>query len=270
MYRVLVPVDTDVGRSLHQAQYVARLAAVAGDVEATVLHVAPEWTDRHFSKVEAATDAAEYLADEGVAVRRVLEKGHVAREILDAAAAADSHEIVMGGRKRSGVAMVVLGSTVRDVMLSAERPVTVTGRSRVSRQATYRLLVPVDEDEARARDQAAYVTGLPNAPEAAEVTVLYVQDSADRDEFAENDAAVAAADAIARAGIAVDRVAAAGRISRRIVGHALERRADDVVMGGRKRSGIQNVLLGSTTQDVLLSDLHPVTIAGSGPGGSGS
>jgi len=155
MYRVLVPVDTNVGRALHQAKYVARLATVAGDVAATVLHVAPEWMSRRFSGVEAASDAAEYLEDEGVRVSRVVEQGHVSRRIVEAAAERECAEVVMGGRKRSGVAMVVLGSTVQDVMLSAERPVTVTGTSRVSRADTFRVLLPVDTDEGRARDQAA-------------------------------------------------------------------------------------------------------------------
>lgn len=262
MYRVLVPVDADVSRAFRQARYVARLATVAGDVEATVLHVGPEWMNRRFSKVQAASDAADYLEDEGVDVARRVAKGHVAREILDAAAEDDAREIVMGDRKRSGVAAVVLGSTVRDVMLSADRPVTVTGKRRVDDAARYRILVPVDRDEDRARAQAAYVTGLPNAPAVAEVTVLYVQGDEGR-AFADVGAAVLAADRIDDGGIEVERAAVGGRVSRQIVSHALSTRADDVVMGGRKRSGVQRVLLGTTTQDVLLSTERPITITGS-------
>lgn len=263
MYRVLVPVDTNVGRALRQAKYVARLSAVAGDVAATVLHVAPEWMSRRFSAVDAAHDAAEYLESEGVQVSRAVEQGHVSRTVVERAAEDDCHEVVMGGRKRSGVAMVVLGSTVQDVMLSAERPVTVTGRSSVPTADVYRLLLPVDTSEERARDQAAYVTGLPAASERAEATVLYVQDSGTRDEFGENDAAVAAAEVLTDAGVAVERVAAGGRVPQKILSHAVERGVDDIVMGGRKRSGVQKVLLGSVTQDVLLSDERPVTITGS-------
>jgi nucleotide-binding universal stress UspA family protein len=263
MYRVLLPVDTNVGRALRQAKYTARLAAVAGDVEATILHVSPEWMNRRFSDVDAATDAAEYLEGKGVDVVRSVEKGHVSRQIIESAAENDCDEIVIGGRKRSGVARVVLGSTVQDVLLSADRPVTVTGTSRVSEADTYRILLPVDTSEERARDQAAYVANLPNASERAEVTVLYVQDSEARDEFSENEAGVVAADALEDAGISVERVVSGGKASPKIVSQAVDLGVDDIVMGGRKRSGIQKALLGSTTQDVLLSDERPVTITGS-------
>ncbi|MFB6301705.1 MAG: universal stress protein [Haloferacaceae archaeon] len=263
MYRVLLPVDTNVGRALHQAKYVGRLATVADELAATVLHVAPEWMNRHFSQVEAASDAAEYLEEQGVDVTRVVAEGHVSRQIVDHASERDCHEIVIGGRKRSGVTMVVLGSIVQDVLLSADRPVTVTGKSRVSTADTYRILLPVDTSEERARDQAAYVAGLPNAADRAEVTVMYVQDSGALDKFSENDAAVAAADTLADAGISVDRVTAGGNVSPKIVSRAVNLGVDDIVMGGRKRSGIQKALLGSTTQDVILSDERPVTITGS-------
>jgi len=107
------------------------------------------------------------------------------------------------------------------------------------------------------------VTRRVDAPERVEATVLYVQDSSGRDEFSGNDAAVAAAERLAEAGVSVERVAVGGRPSRKIVSRAVELRADDIVMGGRKRSGLQKVLLGSVTQDVLLSDERPVTITGS-------
>jgi nucleotide-binding universal stress UspA family protein len=80
-----------------------------------------------FEDVAAAVDAAEYLEGEGVSVERVAIGGEVARKIIQKADELDADSIVMGGRKRSGVQKVLLGSTVQDVMLSAERPVTITG-----------------------------------------------------------------------------------------------------------------------------------------------
>nr|WP_197427964.1 universal stress protein [Halogeometricum sp. CBA1124] len=55
------------------------------------------------------------------------EGGEVERKILRTADERDADGIVMGGRKRSGVQKVLLGSVALDVMLSADRPVTLTG-----------------------------------------------------------------------------------------------------------------------------------------------
>lgn len=262
MYEVLVPVDTDVSRSLGQAKYVARLADDPDDVEVTVLYVIPEWRKGRFSENDAAVEAVEYVESEGLSVNRAIEEGSVSQRIVAHAADGDVDEIVMGGRKRSGVAMVILGSTVQAVVLSADRPVTVTGASAVSGDGTYGVLVPVDTDEGRARHQAEYVAGLPNAGERVEATVLYVSPQHTTRGFDENDAAVAAADVLADAGVSVDRVAASGDVPRRIVDLAAERDVADVVMGGRKRSAIQKAVLGSISQDIVLSVDRPVTITG--------
>ena len=51
----------------------------------------------------------------------------MASKIRAHAAEIDAESIVLGGRKRSGVAKVVMGSIAMDVLLSTERPVTLTG-----------------------------------------------------------------------------------------------------------------------------------------------
>ncbi|WP_049935684.1 universal stress protein [Haloplanus natans] len=272
MYRVLVPVDANTNRARHQAQYVARFPDSEGSVAATVLYVAPpdQFTSRDevsFSAVDSAATAAEELERAGVDVDRRVDGGSVARAIVDAIGDVDADEVVMGGRKRSGVATVLLGSTVLDVLLSTERPVTVTGERVGLGEGPRRLLVPVDASEERARRQAEYVAGLPGDPTAIEAVVFYVfrhQDyaGAPPHEFAEVESAVAAADALEAAGVTVERVAGGGEVSRRILRAAEDHAVDGIVMGGRKRSGVQKVLLGSTVRDVLLSAERPVTLTG--------
>jgi len=272
MYRVLVPVDSNTNRARHQAQYVARLSEADSTVAATVLYVAPpgrfESADEvSFSAVDSAATAAGMLEGAGIEVDRRVDSGSVSRAIVDAIADVDADEVVMGGRKRSGVTAVLLGSTVQDVLLSTERPVTVTGTGVSLGEGTRKVLVPVDSNGERAQRQARYVTKLPGDPSAIEATVFYVfrhQDyaGAPPHEFEDVDSAVAAAEMLEDAGVTVERVVEGGEIARRILRAAEDRDVDDIVVGGRKRSGVQKVLLGSTVRDVLLSAERPVTLTG--------
>lgn len=272
MYEVLVPVDADENRALNQAKHVARLPEAGEEVEATVLYVAgaeefKQADEVVFSEIDAAVQAAEYLQESGVSVSRVVDDGGVSEQIVRTANETGADEIVMGGRKRSGVTQILLGSTVQDVLLSTEQPVTVTGDGMVLGESIQRLLVPVDTDERRARHQAEYVAGLPGDAEDVEATVLYVFPHLDyagapEHEFAEVDAAVGAADYLEERGYSVERVAVGGEVTTSVFEHVEELDVDGIVAGGRKRSGLQKELLGSTAQDILLSAERPVTITG--------
>jgi nucleotide-binding universal stress UspA family protein len=272
MYRVLVPVDGDESRAFEQAKYVARLREATGEVAATVLYVVPPdefetATDVAFSDVEGATDAADYLESEGVSVSRLVDDGSAGAEIVRTANERDVDEIVMCGRDRSGVASVLLGSTVQDVLVAAERPVTVTGERVVFGEGLRHVLLPVDTNVERARHQAEYVARLRDAGADLDATVLHVfphldYSGAPSHEFPEVDAAVAAADRLEERGVDVERVAVGGEVARRILAAADERDVDSVVVGGRKRSGVAAALLGSTVRDLLLSATRPVTVTG--------
>lgn len=271
-YHLLVPVDSDSNRALHQAKYVAGLPNAADVVEATVMHVVPpaeldRAEDRAFETVESAVEAADHLESAGVTVTRLVEDGGVSEAIVRTAADLDCDEVVMGGRKRSGVAQVLLGGVVQDVFLSTERPVTITGTGMVFGEGHRNLLVPVDRNTERARRQAAYVTALPDAAETVSATVMYVfphQDykGAPQHTFEEVESAVAAADHLEDAGIPVERTAVGGEVVRKILDAAEAGAVDGLVVGGRKRSGVQKVLLGSTAQDIMLSADRPVTLTG--------
>ena len=80
-----------------------------------------------FSDIDAAVGAANLLEGEGVSVTRAVDEGIVSEQIARSAAESKADEIVMGGRKRSGLQEVLMGSFTQEVMLSAERPVTITG-----------------------------------------------------------------------------------------------------------------------------------------------
>lgn len=271
MYHALLPVDRSPNRGINQARYVSRLAQSVEEIEATVLYVPPaaeidEGDERDFASNDEAVEAATHLETRGIPVERTVVGGNVPDLIVRIAAQREAGEIVMGGRKRSGVTKVLLGSTVRDVMLAAERPVTIADETVVSEDGPRRLLVPVDRNEDRARKQAAYIASLPtDGP--IEVTVLYVfphqdYDGAPPHGFDEIDAAVETAESLEDQGHNVERVAIGGEVAETILGTAEELDVDGIVVGGRKRSGLSEVLLGSTVQDVVLSATRPVTITG--------
>lgn len=272
MYEVLIPVDQNETRAFHQARYVTRLPNAAEDVAATVLYVVPpeefsEADEVAFSEIDAAVEAANLLEDEEISVTRSVDDGGVPQEIIRTADELDVNEIVVGGRKRSGVTQVLLGSTVQDLMTSAERPVTITGENVVLGDGTRRVLIPVDQDEERAHHQVEYVSHLPGGTGSIETTVFFVFPHQDYKgspphEFEEVDAAVRTAEELDHQGFAVERVATGGEVAETILETAEELEADSIVMAGRKRSGVMNVLLGSTTQDVLLSADRPLTVTG--------
>ncbi|WP_251343802.1 universal stress protein [Haloplanus halophilus] len=271
MYRVLVPVDRDERRAVSQADYVVRLPDAPESVEATVLYVVPpERFSRaesvSFADNEAAVAAADRLSAAGVETTRLVADGSVSREVVRTADDVDADELVVGGRKRSGVTRVLLGSTAHDLLVSADRPVTITGANAVLGEGSRTVMLPVDGSVDRARRQAEYVLGLPDAA-AVEATVLYVfphQDyrGAPEHAFDEIEAAVVAADELEAGGVSVERAAVGGEVASRIVAAAEDRDVDGVVMGGRKRSGVAKVLLGSTALDVVLSASRPVTLTG--------
>lgn len=131
MYRILVPVDEAEDRTVQQIEYVTSLPVVPEKVEVLVLHVdeadyagAPP---KEFADVPSATTAVGEITDAGIQCQGEKREGGVARTILDTAESFGADEIVMGGRKRSGVAEVVMGSVTRDIVRSASCAVTVVG-----------------------------------------------------------------------------------------------------------------------------------------------
>mgnify|MGYP000385528788 CR=1 FL=1 len=130
----------------------------------------------------------------------------------------------------------------------------------------HRVLVPVDRNVQRATRQAEFVTAMPCAPDELEVKVIHVNEAdyegARPREFDDIEAATTAVEMIEDADIECEGEMWEGNIARNILDAAEEFDADQLVMAGRDRSGVAKVLLGSVSQDVVLSTDRAVTIIG--------
>lgn len=134
--------------------------------------------------------------------------------------------------------------------------------------AMYRVLVPLDNDVDRANKQAAYVSNLPNASESVtavlghsftseERSVPTDMKRADRVETVRR-----AKERLEATGVDVDTRDLSAPPEEGIISLVEENEFDQIVMGGRKRTSIENAILGSTTQPVVRNVDVPVTITG--------
>lgn len=137
----------------------------------------------------------------------------------------------------------------------------------------YRILLPIDSSEERARRAAETVVALPCNPSELDVILLNVHEEVEvseegaryrssdvYNETAFPESVDAAAEILEAAGVQVQRRREHGDPAMVILDVAEEIEADHVVMSGRKRSPTGKVLFGSVAQSVLLAANLPVTM----------
>lgn len=130
----------------------------------------------------------------------------------------------------------------------------------------YRVLLPIDTDQDRVNAQATAVVELAGVTTDLEATLLHVFD--DREE-ADTTAPTQlttgrnARDRLEEAGVRVEESSRTGTPAEVILETAREIGADQIVLGGRKRSSLGALVFGSVSQDVVLAATQPVTITGS-------
>ena len=154
----------------------------------------------------------------------------------------------------------------------------------------YSVLVPFDADEERAVAQGEMILRLPDVADSVEVTLLHVVEESGglsiggvesggdvvtgTGTTAEVEAQAGPGDILEipagerlhgmldDAGVTVRTERRTGDPAEGILAVAKEIAADQIVLGGRKRSPLGTLLFGSVTQAVILDAHRPVTVAG--------
>ena len=135
----------------------------------------------------------------------------------------------------------------------------------------YRLLMPVDANEDRARTQARYVASLPGASETVEVIVLFVFQNENEDvpDDLKQFKTASRVGSVRRAteyledrDIEYTIVDESGDTVEDILKEADRYDVDAIVLGGRKRSSVGKALFGSVAQSVILNTDRPVVVTG--------
>ncbi|MCU4744729.1 universal stress protein [Halobacteria archaeon AArc-m2/3/4] len=131
----------------------------------------------------------------------------------------------------------------------------------------YQILMPIDKNEDRVAAQTETVLEFVNAADDVSVTLLHV--FADDDDRAENTSPSQltpgrdAKNRLADAGATIREESRTGSPAETILETAYEIGANQIVLGGRKRSPLGALVFGSVSQDVLRKAGRPVTVTGS-------
>lgn len=254
---------------------VADFAAAAGPFDAG--GVSEAFVERVESECDAAVDEVAALASDDVRVERAVVDGTPAEEILAYADKRDADLIAMGTHGRRGIRRFVAGSVTEHVVRKSEAPVLTVRRTDDPPVTEYeRVLVPTDGSAAAAAaiDHGVAVADAYDATLHALSVVDVGTVAAGSDVAPATDllgtlrergekATDVIAERAAEAGVDAVTEVREGFPNADLIDYVDEADIDFVAMGTHGRTGIDRLLLGSTTErtirraDVPVLSVHP-------------
>lgn len=132
----------------------------------------------------------------------------------------------------------------------------------------YRVLLPLDDNLDRAKQQASYAINLPCSTDEVEVILSHTLTAEERDapeamkRVDRVETVRRAQERLEEAGVSVDTRELSSPPAEGILSMADDENIDEIVMGGRKRSPAEKAILGSITQKVILNADIPVAVTG--------
>jgi len=222
---------------------------------------------------EHAVETIETMADDSSVVQTAVLRGEPKKKILSYATEIDAELIVMGTHGRSGVSRFVAGSVTEHVVRRAEIPVLSVRASEQTEPADGydEILVPTDGSDAagaavdhglelaRAADARAHaVTVLDTGDMAASPTLSPPTEIVKQLETEHQNATDEIAAQAREDGLAATTAVLEGRPGTELLEYIDDHGIDLVVMGTHGRSGIDRLLLGSTTERLLRHASAPI------------
>lgn len=290
--KILVPLDFSE-YSEKSLEYALSLAEIYGAqltlLHAIVLHYEDVGEETHLKQLEEMVKLQEKNSYERLE-RQNQKAGQrgvsVTSEVVRGVSAADAilefiddhpHDlIILGTHGRAGVKKWLYGSVAEQVVRHSPIPVLTIHKSWDKPFAIQKLLVPVDFSEyskiaidaalALAQTFKAHLTFLHVIEQtvhpayyAATIDSLFIADPQLMERSIEN-LKVFSGGEIAGA----EYVVKEGRAYKEIVGFAKEQACDLILMSTRGLSGLEHLLIGSTTERVVRSAICPVLTVGRG------
>jgi len=249
---------------------VADVSAAAGPFNAG--GVSGDFVERVKEGARSAAESTAALAPEGVTVETGVVKGEPGKEILAAVDDTDADLVVMGTQGRRGLSRLVTGSVCEHVVRHSPAPV-VTARVTDDDPVTdyERILIPTDgSDEASAAvahgvavadafDASVHVL---NVVDLGTITsgsdVAAATDLIDRLRERGEDATDAVAEQAREAGLDVTTEVREGFPNADLLECIDREDIDFVAMGTHGRTGVERLLLGSTTERTIRRSPVPV------------